>query len=52
MFEQWKGFVSGNWKKRIDVRNFIQTNYKPYEGDESFLCGPTERTKTVYAAFR
>ena len=51
MFEQWKGFVSGNWKKRIDVRNFIQTNYKPYEGDESFLCGPTERTKTVYAKF-
>ena len=51
MFEQWKGFVSGNWKKRIDVRNFIQTNYKPYEGDESFLCGPTERTKVVYAKF-
>ncbi len=51
MFEQWKGFVSGNWKKRIDVRNFIQTNYKPYEGDESFLCGPTERTKAVYAKF-
>ncbi len=49
MFEQWKGFVSGNWKSRIDVRNFIQTNYKPYEGDESFLCGPTERTKAVYA---
>ena len=49
MFEQWKGFVSGNWKKRIDVRNFIQTNYKPYEGDESFLCGPTDRTKAVYA---
>ena len=49
MFEQWKGFVSGNWKNRIDVRNFIQTNYKPYEGDESFLCGPTERTKAVYA---
>ncbi len=51
MFEQWKGFVSGNWKNRIDVRNFIQTNYKPYEGDESFLCGPTERTKAVYAKF-
>lgn len=51
MFEQWKGFVSGNWKKRIDVRNFIQTNYKPYEGDESFLCGPTERTKAVYEKF-
>ena len=51
MFEQWKGFVSGNWKKKIDVRNFIQTNYKPYEGDESFLCGPTERTKAVYAKF-
>ncbi len=51
MFEQWKGFVSGNWKKKIDVRNFIQTNYKPYEGDESFLCGPTDRTKAVYAKF-
>jgi len=43
-FEQWNGFVPGKWQDKIDVRDFIQKNYTPYEGDESFLCGPTERT--------
>ncbi len=42
-------FVGGNWEKEIDVRGFIQKNYTPYEGGESFLCGPTEKTKRVWA---
>ncbi|HHW00668.1 MAG TPA: formate C-acetyltransferase [Clostridiaceae bacterium] len=46
--EQWKGFAEGNWCSEIDVRNFIQLNYKPYEGDESFLEGPTENTKKLW----
>jgi len=41
----WSGFASGPWQNSIDVRNFIQTNYTPYEGDNSFLAGPTARTK-------
>jgi len=40
-------FTCGNWQKAIDVRNFIQTNYEPYEGDESFLSGATERTQAL-----
>ncbi len=42
--EQWKGFVSGEWQDEINVRDFIQKNYTPYYGDESFLCSPTQRT--------
>ena len=37
----WEGFVKGNWCDEIDVRDFIQLNYTPYEGDASFLAGPT-----------
>lgn len=48
MFEEWQGFNGGTWQEGIDVRNFIQKNYKIYEGDESFLEGPTERTKKVW----
>ena len=44
-FEQWQDFKGTAWKNTIDVREFIQANYTPYEGDRSFLCGPTERTK-------
>lgn len=47
MEQAWRGFKHGEWKKNIDVENFIQLNYIPYEGDESFLVGPTERTKKV-----
>ena len=47
--EAWRDFVKGNWNKTIDVRDFINLNYTPYDGDASFLSGPTERTKTVYA---
>lgn len=46
-FEQWNGFVPGKWQEKIDVRDFIQKNYTPYEGDESFLCGPTARTSAL-----
>ena len=44
----WKGFNFGNWCGEVDVRDFIQKNYKPYTGDSSFLCGATERTKKLW----
>ena len=44
----WDGFTEGNWQKDIDVRDFIQKNYTPYEGDASFLAGPTEKTLRVW----
>ena len=47
--EAWDGFVGGNWQKAIDVRDFIQRNYTPYNGDDSFLAGPTEATKKLWA---
>ena len=42
--QQWNGFKAGDWQNEINVRDFIQRNYTPYEGDESFLAGPTART--------
>lgn len=42
--DAWRGFLEGRWKHDIDVRDFIQCNYKPYKGDETFLVGATERT--------
>lgn len=48
MREQWTGFHEGNWVKEIDVRDFIQKNYTPYEGDASFLAQATPRTKELY----
>ena len=42
--EQWKDFVPGAWQEEINVRDFIQKNYKPYTGDDEFLAGPTDRT--------
>ena len=45
----WVGFNLGDWCDRIDVRDFIQKNYTPYEGDDSFLASPTERTKRLMA---
>ena len=47
-FEQWNGFNKGEWKRQIDVRNFIQKNYTPYVGDASFLKGTTEKTKKLW----
>lgn len=43
----WQGFKSGNWQDQIDVRNFIQLNYVPFEGDSSFLAKATKRTKDL-----
>ena len=48
MKEQWQGFKGSKWQDEIDVRDFIQNNYKPYNGDESFLEGPTESTNTLW----
>lgn len=49
MREEWNDFKTGSWTKIIDVRNFIQTNYTPYEGDSSFLAGATEATNKLWA---
>lgn len=47
-FQEWKNFKSGNWTKEINVRDFIQKNYTPYEGDDSFLVDSTNRTKKLW----
>ncbi|MCI5883969.1 MAG: formate C-acetyltransferase [Clostridiales bacterium] len=47
-FKQWEGFSGRLWKEEINVRDFIQNNYKPYDGDESFLAGPTEATNKLW----
>ena len=47
-FDQWAGFSGKNWKNSVDVRDFIQENYTPYDGDESFLEGPTEATDKLW----
>ncbi|MZD08085.1 formate C-acetyltransferase [Streptomyces sp. SID5785] len=46
--EAWEGFRGGLWRDAVDVRDFVQQNYTPYEGDGSFLAGPTERTTAVW----
>ena len=51
-FEQWNGFKGSIWKEEINVRDFIQKNYKPYDGDESFLVGPTEATDKLWGALQ
>ncbi|HCO74236.1 MAG TPA: formate acetyltransferase [Clostridium sp.] len=48
MFTQWNGFKGKTWKKEVDIRDFIQTNYTPYEGDASFLTGATEATNKLW----
>ena len=50
--EQWNGFEGRQWKEEINVRDFIQKNYKPYDGDESFLSGPTEATNKLWGALQ
>ncbi len=49
MREEWRNFEGGHWVDDINVRSFIQHNYTPYEGDASFLAGPTEATNTLWA---
>jgi formate acetyltransferase 1 len=47
--EIWQEFVSGDWKKEVNLRDFIQKNYSPYDGDDSFLAGPTDSTNELWA---
>ena len=47
-FKQWDGFAGRLWKEGVDVRDFIQNNYTPYDGDDSFLEGPTEATDRLW----
>ena len=51
-FAQWEGFAGKEWKESINVREFIQDNYTPYEGDDTFLAGPTARTNELMEKFR
>ena len=46
--QAWKGFKGTHWKSDVNVRDFIQNNYEPYDGDESFLAGPTEATDKLW----
>ena len=51
-FKQWEGFEGRIWKEEVNVRDFIQKNYTPYDGDESFLAGPTEATDKLWGALQ
>ncbi len=51
-FEQWEGFEGRIWKEEVNVRDFIQKNYQPYDGDEAFLAGPTEATDKLWGALQ
>ena len=49
MRPEWRDFSGGVWEREINVRDFIQKNYTPYDGDDSFLAGPTQATKDLWA---
>ena len=51
-FEQWNGFDGSLWKEEVNVRDFIQKNYKPYDGDERFLAGPTDATNKLWGVLQ
>ena len=51
-FKEWEGFEGRIWKDEVNVRDFIQKNYKPYDGDEAFLAGPTEATNKLWGALQ
>ena len=51
-FTQWEGFEGSIWKEEVNTRDFIQKNYRPYDGDSSFLAGPTEATNTLWGVFQ
>ncbi len=51
-FEQWHGFKGRKWMEEINTRDFIQNNYTPYDGDESFLTGPTEATNKLWGKLK
>ena len=46
--DAWEGFRPGKWNKDVDLRDFIQLNYTPYDGDDAFLAGPTQATKDLW----
>ena len=48
MKEQWRGFKGTHWISDVNVRDFIQNNYTPYDGDSSFLAGPTDATNKLW----
>ena len=48
MIQEWNGFKKGVWENEINVRDFIQKNYTPYDGDDSFLAGPTKATSELW----
>ncbi len=48
MRPEWTDFVGGKWDSEINVRDFIQRNYEPYDGDEAFLAAPTQNTKDLW----
>ena len=50
--DEWQGFEGRIWKEEVNVRDFIQKNYKPYEGDESFLAEPTDATNKLWGALQ
>ena len=51
-FEQWNGFDGSLWKEEVNVRDFIQKNYKPYDGDEHFLAEPTDATNKLWGVLQ
>ena len=50
--EEWKGFKGNKWQTEVNVRDFIQNNYTGYEGDESFMAGPTQATDTLWSKLK
>ena len=52
MRTEWQGFKGSKWQDEVDVRDFIQNNYVPYDGDESFMAGPTEATEKLWGALQ
>ncbi|MDP2543204.1 hypothetical protein Q8W13_01955, partial [Photobacterium damselae subsp. piscicida] len=48
MLDAWTGFSAGEWQKSVNTRDFIQTNYTPYEGDESFLADVSDSTTALW----
>ena len=51
-FTQWEGFEGRIWKDEVNVRDFIQKNYTPYDGNESFLADPTDATNKLWGALQ
>ena len=49
MRPEWRDFSGGVWEREINVRDFIQKNYTPYDGDDTFLAGPTQATRDLWA---